>query len=143
MGRLGKMKAFIDTNVLLDNLAMREGFYEDAATIFSMVKDGYIEGIVSSLSIINCAYVLPKHYERKNVMELIHNLIHLFSVSDITIEVLLQATNRNPHDFEDAVQYFSSLQYFPDIIITRDKKGFKEFNLPVFTPSEFIAESKK
>ena len=78
MGRLGKMKAFIDTNVLLDNLAMREGFYEDAATIFSMVKDGYIEGIVSSLSIINCAYVLPKHYERKNVMELIHNLIHLF-----------------------------------------------------------------
>lgn len=27
------MKAFIDTNVLLDNLAMREGFYEGSKNL--------------------------------------------------------------------------------------------------------------
>lgn len=137
------MKVFIDTNVLLDNLAKREGFYDDAATIFSMVRDGYIEGIVSSLSIINCAYVLPKHYDGKAVMEQIKNMIHLFSISNINSETLFQAVNKHPHDFEDAVQYYSSLQYHPDIIITRDKKGFKEFGIMTLTPSEFIAESKK
>ena len=36
-----QIKALIDTNVLLDHLAMREGFFQDAAAIFSMVDDGY------------------------------------------------------------------------------------------------------
>ena len=138
-----KMKVFLDTNVLLDHLAKREGFYEDAAAVFSMVKDGYIEGIVSSLSIVNCAYVLPKHYDGAAVMEQIKKMIQLFSVSDINADILEQAANRNPHDFEDAVQFISSLQYQPDVIITRDIKGFKDFDIPTLTPAEFINESKK
>jgi predicted nucleic acid-binding protein len=44
MGRMGKIRAFIDTNVLLDHLAQRKGFCEDAAAIFSMVDDGYLVG---------------------------------------------------------------------------------------------------
>lgn len=60
---MDKIKALIDTNVLLDHLAHREGFYLDAAVIFSMVDEGQMIGIVSSLSIVNCAYVLPKHYK--------------------------------------------------------------------------------
>lgn len=54
---MGKIKALIDTNVLLDHLAHREGFCQDAAVIFSMIDEGQLIGIVSSLSIVNCAYV--------------------------------------------------------------------------------------
>ena len=66
---MGEIKALIDTNVLLDHLAMREGFFQDAAAIFSMVHDGYLKGIVSSISIVNCAYILPKHYDGNAVLE--------------------------------------------------------------------------
>ena len=76
MDGMGKIKALIDTNVLLDHIAHRDGFYQDAAVIFSMVDDGQLIGVVSALSIVNCAYVLPKHYDVKAVLEQIcHNTI--------------------------------------------------------------------
>jgi hypothetical protein len=36
---MDKLKALIDTNVLLDHLAHREGFCQDAAIVFSMVDE--------------------------------------------------------------------------------------------------------
>ena len=42
---MGKIKAFIDTNVLLDHLAYRDGFFQDAAVIFSMVDEGKLIGM--------------------------------------------------------------------------------------------------
>ena len=45
--------------------------------------------------------------------------------------------------FEDAVQYLSALPYHPDVIITRDKKGFNDFDILVMTPAEFVAKAKE
>ncbi|MBQ6064743.1 MAG: PIN domain-containing protein [Prevotella sp.] len=137
------MKVFLDTNVLLDHLAKREGFYADAAIIFSMVNDGLLLGLISSLSIINCAYVLPKHYDRHDVMEQIKIMLKMFTVCNVDASVLEKAVNINPYDFEDAVQYLSSLPHKPDVIITRDKRGFRDFDIPVMTPKEFVTKAKE
>jgi hypothetical protein len=48
-----------------------------------------------------------------------------------------------PYDFEDSVQYMSALPYHPDVIITRDKKGFKDFDILVMTPAEFVMKAKE
>ena len=47
-----------------------------------------------------------------------------------------------PKDYEDAVQFVSSLQCKPDVIITRDKNGFKDLGVFVMTPSEFVQKTK-
>ena len=133
----------IDTNVLLDHLAMREGFFQDAAAIFSMVDDGYLIGIVSSISIVNCAYVLPKHYDGNAVLKQIKEMLHIFTISNVDVSILEKATNLNPYDYEDAVQYLSALPYQPDLIITRDKKGFQDFDILVMTPAEFVSKAKE
>ncbi|MBQ7179961.1 MAG: hypothetical protein IJR87_01560, partial [Bacteroidaceae bacterium] len=99
----------IDTNVLLDHLAHREGFYLDAAVIFSMVDEGQMIGIVSSLSIVNCAYVLPKHYKSGAVLEQIKTMLQMFTISNVDASVLEQAASIEPYDYEDAVQYLSAL----------------------------------
>ncbi len=122
---------------------MREGFYKDAAAIFSMVDEGYLTGIVPSLSIVNCAYVLPKHYDRKAVLEQIKNMVHMFIISTVNAATLEDAANLSPYDYEDAVQYLSALPHHPDIVITRDKKGFKDFDIPVMTPAEFVEKAKE
>ena len=83
MGGMGKIRALIDTNVLLDHLAKREEFYKDAAVVFSMANDGYITGIVSSLSIVNCAYVLSKHYDGRAVLEQIKEMLRIFTISNV------------------------------------------------------------
>lgn len=139
---MDKIKALIDTNVLLDHLAHREGFYLDAAVIFSMVDEGQMIGIVSSLSIVNCAYVLPKHYKSGAVLEQIKTMLQMFTISNVDASVLEQAASIEPYDYEDAVQYLSALPNHPDIIITRDKRGFRDFNIMVMTPKEFINKVK-
>ena len=140
---MDKIKALIDTNVLLDHLAHREGFCQDAAVIFSMVDEGQLTGIVSSLSIVNCAYVLPKHYSGEVVLEQIKTMLRMFTISNVDAPVLEQAASLEPYDFEDAVQYLSAQPYHPDMVITRDKKGFNDLDILVMTPTEFVNKAKQ
>lgn len=44
------MKVLIDTNVILDVLCKREGFFEDADKIFKLCEVKKIEGYISALS---------------------------------------------------------------------------------------------
>lgn len=137
-----KIKALIDTNVLLDHLAQRNGFFQDAAAIFSMVDEGYLMGIVSSISIVNCAYVLPKHYDGRAVMEKIKAMLRIFTISKVDAPILEQAADLEPDDYEDPVQFLSAYPYQPDIVITRDRKGFNNFDVLVMTPAEFLKKVK-
>lgn len=140
---MDKIKALIDTNVLLNHLAHRDGFCQDASVIFSMVDEGRLTGIVSSLSIVNCAYVLPKHYSGKAVLEQIRTMLQMFTISNVDASVLEQAASFEPYDYEDAVQYLSAVPYHPDVVITRDKRGFKDFAIQVMTPAEFVQKAKQ
>lgn len=55
---------------------------------------------------------------------------------------LTGAAELHPYDYEDAVQYLSSLPSRPDVIITRDKRGFNNFGVLVMTPAEFVQKAK-
>lgn len=42
------------------------------------------------------------------------------------------------NDFEDAVQYYTAVHDRSDIFVTRNKKDFRNSELSVVTPSEFL-----
>jgi hypothetical protein len=44
----------------------------------------------------------------------------------------------NFNDFEDGLQYFVAMDNESDIIITRNKKDFKNSKIPVMTAGEYI-----
>ena len=54
------MRAFIDTNVIVDVVAKREPFFADSQAILALCAMGEIEGIVSDLTFCNVAYVLRR-----------------------------------------------------------------------------------
>ena len=58
-------------------------------------------------------------------------------------EIIEKGLNSNFSDFEDAIQYFSALKANCNIIVTRNIKDFKESQLLVMTPDEFLASIKK
>ena len=58
----------------------------------------------------------------------VNDLCQLLDVMPIDKSQLQNAVNMKPSDYEDAVQYLSALPYHPDLIITRDKKGFSDFD---------------
>jgi predicted nucleic acid-binding protein len=41
-------------------------------------------------------------------------------------------------DFEDALQYYTAIESGMDIILTRNKKDFKNIDLPLLTAKEYL-----
>lgn len=137
------MKVFLDTNVIIDYLAVREPFFKDAATIVELCRKHQLEGMLSALTIVNTVYVLRKAYGKHVMAEKAKWLMNTFTISAIDRKALQKALDGEPYDFEDAVQEASALAVFADVIVTRDKKGFAGFDIPVMTPNEFIARCKE
>jgi len=137
------MNVFLDTNVVIDFMCEREGFFDDAAAIFSMIEDKRITASVSALTIVNCAYILKKAFSSDIMLEKVETLCQMFNVTPIDRSQLTGAVELRPYDYEDAVQYLSALPSRPDVIITRDKRGFNDFDILVMTPAEFVQKAKE
>ena len=48
------MKAFLDTNVVVDFLTMREPFFKSSALIVELARMGKVEIVISSLTFNQC-----------------------------------------------------------------------------------------
>ena len=136
---MGKMKVFLDTNVLVDYLNKREPFFANASCIIDLCLSGQVKGVLSALSIVNAAYIMRKAYTRSSLQVKMGWLINVFEISSIDEQTIREAFASHATDFEDAVQCFSALQADADLIVTRDASGFKDFPIPVMTPADFLA----
>ena len=54
------MVLLIDTNIVLDVLAKRDGFYEDSSYIWKLCETGQVHGYISALTVANLVYVIRK-----------------------------------------------------------------------------------
>ena len=54
------MKLFLDTNIVVDFYAQRDPFFSSAWKIIELAERGLVDIVVSSLTIINLAYILRK-----------------------------------------------------------------------------------
>jgi len=133
------MNLFLDTNVLIDLIDKRETFYNDIAVIASMAENKDFKLAASSLSFVNTVYVVSRSIEEKLVLEALKKFRIICDVSNVDEIVIDKSLISNFNDFEDAVQYFSALHHKSDIILTRNKKDFKNSEIPTMTPSEFLA----
>lgn len=137
------MNVFLDTNVVVDFMGERAGFFDDAATIFAMIEDRKITASASALTIVNCAYILKKAFNSDIMLEKVETLCQMLNITPIDRSQLMNAVQLKPYDYEDAVQYLSALPYRPDVIITRNKRGFNDFDILVMTPAEFVNKAKQ
>lgn len=137
------MTLFLDTNVLIDLIAKREPYYYDIAIIASLADNKQIKLVTSSLSFVNTLYVVSREVEKKLVLEALKKLRFICEVSTTDEIVIDKSLISNFTDFEDAVQYFSALHHKSDLILTRNKKDFKNSEITIMSPSEFLASIKK
>ncbi|WP_121667564.1 type II toxin-antitoxin system VapC family toxin [Mesonia aquimarina] len=133
-------KILIDTNIVIDLLSKRKDFYDDAANLFSQADKKQLKLTISSLTFANTNYILTKLKSAKEAREILRKfkvLVELLSLDDKITELAL--SDETFPDFEDGLQYYSAIENDVDIIITRNKKGFKNSKLPVLTAREFLA----
>lgn len=131
-------KIFLDTNIILDFLGEREGFYEASAKIMTLADKKKIQVYTSPSSISNVFYVLAKYENSKIALEKIRKFKLLCSMSVMDDEVVEKAIHSNFKDFENAMQYFSALASNCNIIITRNEKDFKNAMIPVMNAESYL-----
>lgn len=134
-------KLLIDTNIVIDLLSKREKFYDEAADLFSRADKNELELTISSLTFANTNYILSKlksAEEAKQILRKFKVLVELLCLDDKITELAL--SDDNFPDFEDGLQYYSAIENEIDVIITRNKKDFKNSKIPVLTAKEFLAK---
>ena len=136
-------RLLIDTNIVIDLLANRKDFYTEAATLFSLADKNLLTLTVSSLTFANTNYILSKLKSEKEARIILRKfkvLVETLSLDDKITELAL-SDDKFP-DFEDGLQYYSAIENRIDLIITRNKKDFKNSKIPVMTAKEYLAKSK-
>ena len=134
------MKVFLDTNVLLDAIVVRNdaGLTDNAATILSLGETSVVDLYMSVLSIPTIAYVL-KNVSSETKKLIIRNLTEIVSVLPSRDEHVMNMLDGTMSDIEDAMQVQSALEGSCDLIITRNCKDYSSCPIPVIRPDEFLS----
>ena len=134
-------KIFIDTDVLLDILLIRQPHFDDSLQILLLRNNKELELYTSTSIIINIHYIARKQYDKETAAKGVFEILKFVEIIESSKKILTACFKHNYADVEDAIQYFTALQNASlDYYITRNIKhfGFKTKNLPVVTPSQFL-----
>jgi len=136
-------KIFIDSDIILDLLCKRDPFYSFAAEVFTLGDTKKIELVTTSLVFANVFYILRKLLGIEKAKELLRKLRIIISVVSVDEKVVDLALNSKFTDFEDGLQYFTARENDIKIILTRNVKDYKEKELLIQTPEEYLKAVNK
>jgi predicted nucleic acid-binding protein len=128
----------VDTNIILDLLARRSPFYNEAAELFTLADNNKISLAISSLSLANTHYVLAKYkrgQEAKKILRRFRVLVKVLAFDDRIADLAL---NSGFKDFEDAIQYYTAIENDQQLIVSRNLSGFRKSRITVLTAREFL-----
>lgn len=132
-------KLFIDTDVIIDFLIDRKPFSREAAIIFTLIERKKLKGYASSLTFSNLYYILRKFESHTRVISKLDNLSRLLSLLKVDGQIIRNAINSGFPDFEDSIQYFCASGFKKiEVIITGNTGDYKNSELPVMTPGDFL-----
>jgi predicted nucleic acid-binding protein len=131
-------KLFLDSDVILDLLAERPLFYEDAARIFTWAYKKKIELYTTALVLANVFYILRKVNGNEKSKEQIKDLRLLVKILPIDENIVDMALGSKFNDFEDSLQYYAAKKQNLFGIITRNTKDYKIKDIIIQTSKEFV-----
>lgn len=129
---------FVDTNIVLDLLAQRAEFFQEAQELFTRADLNKVELTISALTFANTHFILSKHLKLEETRKILNTFKVLVNVAPVDDKIIELALASDFKDFEDAIQYYSALESKAQIIITRNKKDFKYAKIPIMTAKEYI-----
>ena len=128
---------FVDTNIVMDLLEKRADFYKEAQELFTLSDQRKVKLYISALTFANVHFLLSRYLkmDARNVLAKFKVLVEVLAVDDKIIQLALNSDFR---DFEDAIQYYTAIENDINILITRNKKDFKNVSITILNAKEFL-----
>jgi predicted nucleic acid-binding protein len=134
---------FIDINILMDIYAERKLFIKSSLAVYVLGIDKKINLFTTSNTITTLHYLLKKILSEEKIRLTLEHIIEHVSIIPIDINIIKKSLKSNHKDFEDAVQIISAQSIKDmDCIVTRDLKDYKNAEINVFTPDDFLNSLK-
>ena len=132
------MKLFLDTNILIDVIANRKPWVDEALVLLELAKQKKLTLIVTDFSFINLAYITRKLFTQEELYALFSDLCLYVKVVEVGGMIIKKSFQKRWKDMEDCVQYLVAKREEVDYLITRNEKDFSDSDIPVLSPSEFL-----
>ena len=135
-----KKRIFVDTNILLDVLLEREGYYYDALKIWANAENGNVEACIAAISLNNIHYVMRKLKSETTAMIAVKILLRIFKVIPVDADILGLAVDFHDKDFEDDIQLQCALKAKCSQLFTRNPNHYAHSAIAVVPPSSFTVD---
>ena len=132
------MKILLDTNIVLDYLLQRKQYFDYSRKIFNWAINNKIRAYISASAITDIYYIIKKAKDNDTALNFIRDIFKFVQIAGVDKNVILAALKYNINDFEDAVQNAAATYSGIKIIVTRNIKDFKNSDIKVITPDNFI-----
>ena len=133
------MKIMCDTNIIIDVLLEREPFVEDSCKVLSLCEEHKINGFISASSITDIYYLIIKYTHSTDLAyKAVVKVLEIVKVCSVTNNDILTTFQRRVKDCEDCLLATCAKSIRCDYIVTRNKKDFDEFNIPLLTPAKLL-----
>ena len=133
-------RLFLDTNIVIDLLAKRVPFYKEAQDLFTLGDKKEVQLFISALTFANPYYSISKHHKAVETRRHLANFKVLVTVLPIDNKIIELSLASEFADFEDGLQYFTALEHNVDILITRNKKDFRNAQIPILSAGEYLSK---
>ena len=132
------MRVLIDTNVLIDFMAMRKPHEADAARIIDACDRGLLDGCIAAHSVVDIFFILRKAVPAAERRETLRSFCEIFEVAGIDrAKLTLALADESFTDFEDCLQSLCAAAFRADYIITRNPRDFAASAIPAILPDVF------
>lgn len=153
------MKILVDTNVIINFLEdpSSNGCANDDSILMRNAINKKFIACISASAVTDICYILARSLRESNktkplgeslsnkeirekANKMVSVLFTRISILTVTEKEIKDAFTSRWKDVEDAVQYFTAKANKVDAIVTWNKKDFRESDIPVYTPTEYLAE---
>jgi len=137
------MRVLIDTNIILDVLLRRSEFWESSSAVLERLWERQDHGFVAATTLTNIYFIVRRATGKNDeAMRAVDKTLQWCEVAPVNRKVLDVARFSEMADFEDAVQAAAAQDCDVDIVVTRDKSGFLDSGLNVYSPEELLETLK-
>ena len=137
------MRMMIDTNIILDVLLEREPFYAQSKAVLDLCENKVIHGFISASAATDIFYLIRKGLgSTDDAYKALGHILDIVKVLTVTNTDVTDAFLQKAKDFEDCLLATCAKSNKCSGIITRNKKDFLGFGIPLYSPEEWCQTGK-
>jgi predicted nucleic acid-binding protein len=129
---------FLDTDIILDLLLERVPYHFPSMLLFEKAERKQVHLFASSVCFTNLFYILRKSYSRTDVYRMLNEIVISVNILSVDSNIVKLSLLSGLPDFEDSVQMATAAGNKMDVILTRNVRDYKNSEVPVMTPDEFL-----